>query len=569
MPLDPEYRELYELFADEARQTLENFLEALLKLEKGFRQGSPLHLGQLSELMRPLHTLKGNAGMIGLHLFSKVIHHLESEIKEGKVLDLQGLDRRMRTIEKLLSTLSLARKGEEPEDLSRWLKALEEERDLPEEGKKAGGKKKKKREEPVQKESLPEEPGEPTTITPSRSEGEGEELIRVRGERLDELQSDVGELILSFGALEDRLGRVLNLFDRGEVREIGDLIERLEGQLRRVREHTVHLRLTPLARVLRRAPLIIRDATRRAGKEVEVIISGENTEADKSAVELVEEVLVHLLRNAVDHGIELPKERISKGKPGIGKVRVWAKSLGEEIEIGVEDDGRGISEEQVRERAVALGIVTPEEVERVDKNDLLNWIFLPGFTTKTEASELSGRGVGLDAVLHRVRSLGGRIEVTTREGEGTTFRLLIPTSTQVSDLLLACAVSQLCIAFPLHRILAISRYDPERVRSPGGVERYEYNGDWVPLVDLGRWLWGEVDERHYIVILNTDPPVALPLRSLEGKIQGVVRTLEEPLLRKGPFYAVTILGRGGVAPVLDPEQTLHRYRSREKESSRA
>jgi two-component system chemotaxis sensor kinase CheA len=568
MPLDPEYQELYELFADEARQTLENFLGALLELEKRFRQGIPIHLGQLSDHLRPLHTLKGNAGMIGLERFSKVIHHLEAEIKEGKVLDLKGLDLRLRTVEQLISALPLARKGEEPKELLGLLEALEEGREILKEKKGKGGRKRKGVEAPQgvsgPARALDTSPSQGAT----RGEGEGEEFVRVRGERLDELQSDVAELILSFGALGDRLGRIISLLDREESREIRDLIERLEGRLRRIREHTVHLRLTPLTRVLRRAPLIVRDSAQRAGKDVEVVLTGESTEADKSVVELVEEVLVHLLRNAVDHGIEPPGERVAKGKPKAGRIRVWAKSLGEEIEIGVEDDGRGISEEQVRERAVALGIVSAEEASKVDRSELLRWIFLPGFTTREEVSELSGRGVGLDAVLHRVQSLGGRVEVDSRQGLGTTFRLFIPTSTQLSDLLLACAVSQLCIAFPLHRILAITRYDPERVRRPGGVERYLHNREWIPLVDLARWLWKKEEERRYMVVFDTEPHFALPLRSLEGKIQGVVRTLEEPLLRDGPFYAVTILGRGGVAPVLDPEQTLHRYRLGEKEGSR-
>lgn len=576
MPLDSEYRELYELFAEEAKETLTNLEEALLKLERGFRRGEQLNLGKLSDLLRPLHTLKGNAGMIGFSLFSKVIHHLESEIKQSKVLDLKELEIRLEILEGLKSGIKEFREGKEPQGFLRFLECLEgKEGGTPKDIAKAPLPRKRKTREakphvgstlsPLTslKKGEASSPSTPPIAHESDLSGRGEEegFIRVRGQRLDELQADVGELILSYRALADYLlGVVLKESDPGTLRPIQEHLERLDGKLRLVRAHTVSLRLTPLTQILRRVPIIVRDASRRSGKEVEAFVEGENTEADKSIGEMIEEVLVHLIRNAVDHGIETPRERQAMGKPPVGSVRVWAKSRGDEIEIGVADDGSGISLERVKRRVVELGLKSEEEVSRAEEQEVLSWLFLPGFSTRPEATELSGRGVGLDVVSHRVRNLGGRVEVRTQEGSGTSFIMYIPVSTRLGDLVLG-QVYRICIAFPLHRVIEIARFDPARLRISGGVEQYLFREEWILLFDLARRLFEVEEERRYLLVLNSQPPLAIPLNGLRGKSQGVLRTLEEPLLKTGPFYAVTVLGNGELAPVVDPEAVWEYYRS--------
>ncbi|NOY44031.1 MAG: hypothetical protein GXP50_01055, partial [Deltaproteobacteria bacterium] len=314
--------------------------------------------------------------------------------------------------------------------------------------------------------------------------GPTRDTIRVPAEKLDAMLRLVGELVVDKNRLWGALGQV----DAGlPPRRLRNLLEErlraLDRTTRDLRDAVTTARLVPAAELLQRVPLIAREAARVQRKEVRALLEGVEVEVDKAVVERLAEPLVHLIRNAVDHGIEPPAERERLGKPRLGTVRVACRSEGEEVVVTVADDGRGIDPEAVRPRAETMGLAAPGEPLTADH--LIRVLCTPGFTTHRDADELGGRGVGMEAVWHGVTALGGSLALETRPGRGTTWTLRVPVTLTIGDVVLV-RVGAETLAFPLAAVTEVLE-SPELVR----VERetlMRYRGREIPHVDLAEVL---------------------------------------------------------------------------------
>ena len=301
-----------------------------------------------------------------------------------------------------------------------------------------------------------------------------ESTVRVETGRLDALVDLVGELVITTNQLQDAW-QSRRVPDEAQMRKLGRVTSDLQSAVMR-------LRMVPLRQVFSRFPRTVRDLARRFGKQVQFVVEGEETELDRNIVNEIGDPLLHLLRNAIDHGIEPPEQRIAQGKPPVGRVRLSAYHEGNHVVIELEDDGAGIDVERIRQKAVASGRLSTEQAQAASADELLQLIFEPGFSTASQVTDVSGRGVGMDAARSAVESLGGRLSVQTRPGRGTLCTIRLPlTLAVIRALLVECGDE--VYALPAETVSSIERApaDAERVR---GKAVMRYRGRVVPLVDL-------------------------------------------------------------------------------------
>lgn len=382
-----------------------------------------------------------------------------------------------------------------------------------------------------------------------------------------------GDLLVDFDATEfSRFGSldVLRRDLREEIARLERIGEGLAGMTSDV-EHTVGLvsqiandlhesitriRMIPIGQVFERFPRAIRDLAESLGKRVTLDLRGGETPLDKTIVEEVSDPLMHLLRNAVDHGIESPAERAEAGKPHVGRLLVAARQAGSHVVIEIQDDGRGISHEKLRRAGVEKGYMTPEEAEAADEGDLMNLLVQPGFSTAREVTDVSGRGVGLDVVAGAVSALKGSLSISSTPGEGTTFTLRLPITLAITQALLFTAGGQR-FALPLGGVLEIVSLNRTNVFVVEGVEVLSLRKSLVPLVDLTRHLGladTDPNDRQVVIIGEPSQRTGLIVDSLIGREEIVVKSLGGHL-RNVPFVSAgTILADGVVTLILDGAQ---------------
>ncbi len=321
-------------------------------------------------------------------------------------------------------------------------------------------------------------------------------------------------------------------------------------------ESITRIRMIPIGHVFERFPRAIRDLAESLGKRVTVELRGGETPLDKTIIEEVSDPLMHLLRNAVDHGIESPSERSAAGKPQAGRLTVTARQAGNQVIVEISDDGRGIDCERLRAAAVAKGFMTPEEADGADEGALYHLLTRPGFSTAGEVTGVSGRGVGLDVVAGAAEALKGSLSIASRPGEGTTFTLRLPITLAITQALLFVAGGRK-FALPLASVLEVVSLDRSNVFRVEGVEVLALRKALIPLVDLVRELGledADPEDRQVIVIGDPSQRTALVVDSLAGREEIVVKGLGGHL-RNVPFVAAgTILADGGVTLILDGAQ---------------
>lgn len=389
-------------------------------------------------------------------------------------------------------------------------------------------------------------PGE----TPARRNGAGrapaDTTIRVETGRLDMLVDLVGELVISSNQIQDRFQHRL-LPDESQMARLARVTSELQSAVMR-------LRMVPLRQVFSRFPRAVRDLARRSGKQVRLVVEGEETELDRHIVNELGEPLLHLVRNAVDHGIEPPDERERAGKPRVGLVRLSARHEGNHVVIEVEDDGRGIDVERIRRKAVERGLLSAEEARRAPAERLLQLIFQPGFSTAEKVTEVSGRGVGMDAARAAVEALGGRLAVHTRSGRGTLCVLRLPLTLAIIQALLVETRDQ-TFAVPAEAVQSIERVEGARVETVRGRRVMRYREGIVPLVSLKVRLGFEVAEGSpdglAVVVTTGRRQAAIVVDRVVGLQNLVIRTLGSYLKVPGVAGAA-ILGSGRIALILDP-----------------
>ena len=403
----------------------------------------------------------------------------------------------------------------------------------------------------------------PETLAPARESRGGEDkatasqTIRVDLDRVDRLIDLVGELVINGAMLAQRIGQTQPA--QGAYGHQGDSVasalEGLEHLIHDIQDSVMAIRAQPVRAVFQRMPRLVREVAAMVGKQVRLVTEGEGCEVDKTVIERLSDPLVHMIRNAIDHGLETPEGRASAGKPAEGVVKLAAAHRSGRIVIEVTDDGRGIDRARVRQIAEAKGIVQPGVAMTDEEID--NLIFAPGFSTAATVSDISGRGVGMDVVRRQVQALGGRITIASRPGQGSTFTLSLPLTLAVLDGMVVEAAGQ-TLVIPLTAIVETLQPKPAQVRSLGPTATLlAVRDEHVPLTDIGEALGfrsDRVEPCEGIALLvedDTGTRSALLVDAIHGQRQVVIKSLEANYGRVQGVAAATILGDGRVALIVD------------------
>lgn len=393
-----------------------------------------------------------------------------------------------------------------------------------------------------------------TAAVASASPSKGEaQSIRVSTEKIDALMNLVSEIVIAQSMLSSAQSADTDERTRAAITQ-------MERHVRELHERVMAIRLLPVSYLFNRFPRMVRDTAAKLGKRVNLEVEGEETELDRTLLEALSDPLTHLIRNAIDHGIEPPDERRQMGKPETGTIRLSAYQSEGRIYIEVRDDGRGINAERVRQKAIQLGWIT--ESDHVSEEALYEFLFQPGFSTAQQVSDLSGRGVGMDVVKRNVESLGGSISVQSKQGEGTRFLLRVPLTLAIMDGL-GLTVADEHYIVPLTAVVEAFQY--ESLQHTALFDQHEMvnvRGEFIPLVRLRQFVGlPETEHDGLIVVLEQEGEhIALLIDGIAGQQQVVLKSLEENFVRVQGFAGATILGDGRVALILDVSDLIRRGR---------
>jgi two-component system chemotaxis sensor kinase CheA len=384
------------------------------------------------------------------------------------------------------------------------------------------------------------------------------QTMRVDVRKLDELINLIGELVLE----RNRLMRVARDHSLGRLKAealdsaLTQSTARLSFITEELQSAGLKTRMVPIDTVFRKFPRLVRDIAHGLQKEVELVLRGEDTELDKTMVELVGDPLVHLVRNSLDHGIELPDTRAAAGKPRQGTIRLEAAQEGDQIVISISDDGAGIDADRVLRKAIEKGLVTSERARLLTQREILDFIFLPGFSTAEKVNDLSGRGVGMDVVRSNLKRMNGAIELDSQAGRGTTVLLRLPLTLAILPVLLVQIADEI-YALPLRSVLETAQILPQEVHLVEGNEVLRLRGQTLPLLRLGRMFAtkprdGEPSAQKVVVLAIGEKRVAVLVDHLVGQESTVIKPLGSYLHNCRSVAGATISGDGRVRLVLDP-----------------
>ncbi|MBE6072848.1 MAG: chemotaxis protein CheA [Clostridium butyricum] len=378
--------------------------------------------------------------------------------------------------------------------------------------------------------------------TPKKEVKKAHQSVRVDLERIDNLMNMVSELVI----YRTRLEQIVVSQKSPELNETLEQVGRTTSDLQ---DLVMKIRMLPLDTVFNRFPRMIRDVSVELNKEINFVIEGAETELDRTVIDEIGEPLIHLLRNAADHGIESKEERIAKGKSPVGTVKLVAYQEGTKALIKVIDDGAGINVEKVRAKAEERGINT----EGLSENDIRNLIFAQGFSTNEVVTDISGRGVGMDVVKTKIAALGGTVDLYSEEGKGSTFVIKLPLTLQIIQALLV-KVGEDTLAISLGFIDRVIDYKEENIKRSNGKEVIVYREDVIPLIRLNETLdieSSETDKKFVIIVNVGDKTIGLLVDSLLGQQEIVIKPLGKTLKNLDQYIGATILGNGLVTLILD------------------
>lgn len=383
-----------------------------------------------------------------------------------------------------------------------------------------------------------------------------ENTIRVDTARLDQVLNLSGEIGLTKNRLTSLRADILAGRDDPEtLHALDQAVSQLDLLVSDLQNSVMKTRMQPIGRLFQKYPRIARDLARQLGKDVELVLAGEETEVDKTMIEDLADPLIHLIRNAVDHGVEPANERQGVGKPIKSLVRLEARQEGDHIVIIIADDGRGMSAERIRAKAVEKGLMSEEEANTLDERQSLNLIFLPGFSTKTEISDVSGRGVGMDVVKTNIQKLNGSIDIRSEPGKGSVFIISLPLTLAILPVLLVLLDDQ-PFALPLSLVREILPIDRSKIQEVGGKETLVVRGEILPVMSLARMLgWPLTKPVEYGVFMQTaERSFILGVDSFAGRDDAVIKSLED--FRPRGVAGVTTLSNGQIVLILDIKELL-------------
>jgi len=397
-----------------------------------------------------------------------------------------------------------------------------------------------------------EAPARPAAARPEGAQAAGGDAssIRVSTQKIDELINTVGEVVIT----QSMLAQLGALAEGPSAERLRSGLAQLERNVRELHESVMRVRMLPIGFAFSRFPRLVRDVAQRLGKQIDLKLTGEQTELDKTVLERIGDPLVHLVRNSIDHGIEKPEERLAAGKPAVGTVHLEAFHRGSAIIIEVSDDGRGLDCERILAKARSRGLVGANETP--SEEAIFELIFLPGFSTAEQATDLSGRGVGMDVVRRNIKSLGGKIDIRSTRGQGSRFTISLPLTLAIVD------GQSVCVGDETYIVPLVSIVESLQIKS-GGVNRLSnagevisFRGDYLPLLRLHDLFDVEprarsVQEGLVVVAEGDGQRVGLFVDDLRGQQQVVIKSLETNYGQVPGISGATILGDGSVALILD------------------
>jgi two-component system, chemotaxis family, sensor kinase CheA len=367
--------------------------------------------------------------------------------------------------------------------------------------------------------------------------------VRVDAERLDQLMHLMGEVVVARTHLE----AIASGLDHADLHQaVADLTRGSQA----LQAMVMQVRMMPVEAVFVRMPRLVRDLSTKLGKQVDLKLVGQDTELDRTVVDALGDPLVHLVRNALDHGLEAADDRVAAGKPARGTLEIAARHAGGNVVISVRDDGRGIDPRKVAAKAVERGLITADAAPHVDAAKAVELLFAPGFSTAETTSDISGRGVGMDAVRTTIRELGGEVSMTSELGAGTTATVRLPLTLAIVAALLV-DIGGAPFALPLDRVERTLRLEADTVRSAAGRRVMVHDGEVVPVVD-GRALYGFApgDDDHAVIVHGRSRRLALPVSALVGQRELVTRPLPAEAAQ-GAVAGGAVLSDGSIALIID------------------
>jgi len=576
---------LVQEFVTEAQEGLQHLDEDLLSLEQ-----APDAMEMLDRIFRTVHTIKGTAGFLGFDQLVLVSHAAEdvlNSLRKGEsVAGSDTIDTLLASFDRIRAMINdIAHNAIVVYDLDELVARLrkllpaaggvetsaqsaQEMLDAAVQAANARAAAEAMAAEAGHGESAPAEPASPSEesnaapagpATPGRAvAAESQRITNMRVDvvKLDELVNLVGELVLQ----RNRLAELNRQHVEGRLHgsdfddALGDAIARLSFVADELQGASLRTRMIPIDNVFRRFPRVVRDLAHALGKQVKLVIRGAETELDKTMVEQIADPLVHLVRNALDHGVELPAEREARGKPREGTVTLEAMQKGDHIVVVISDDGNGIDPERIGKKAVEKGLVTADRLRTMSTHEIMDFIFLPGFSTAERVNNVSGRGVGMDVVRTNLKSLNGSVTVESHLGLGSTFTLQLPLTLAVIPVLLV-RISQETYALPLHSVVETVHALRRDLHDVDGSEVLRIGQRVLPFCRLER-LFGLPDSTNdlmRVVILGIgDQRIALAVDQFLGQEQTVIKSLGSCLRRVPGIAGATISGDGRVRLIVDP-----------------
>ena len=530
--------ELVGIYLEDAREHLARLDAELLRLE---REGHSPEIA--ASLLGPLHTLKGNSGMIGFVGVKDYVHRLEEVLARARdgalALEAEPLERLFEGATALRGAIEGAcASGRETRDLSAARAAL---------GTLLESSVSPAAPEPARAGRAPDSAkAAEAALAPTRSS-----MVRVDFAKLDHLLNLVGELIVHRTKLNELARQIADAAPEAGP-ELLEAVHQVAGVSTQLQETIMDVRMLPIRHVFERFPRLVRDLARQQGKQVELVLQGEDTRVDKAVIDELGEPLVHLIRNAVDHGIEPPAVRTARGKSATGTILLTAAQESNQVVITLVDDGSGIDAAAVRRKAVERGIVRADE-ELTDR-EAIQLIFTEGFSTARSVTDVSGRGVGLDVVVRSMEQLNGLIEAETLPGAGTKFTLQLPLTLAIITVLMV-EVGGAVYALPSGAVVESLRYPKSEVVRINGRDTLRVRDRIVPVLHLSE-LFGvkaaEGDEAYAVIVGRGEKRLSLTVDRLRGQQDVVIKALD-PVVAEATvgIAGATILGDGRVVLILD------------------
>jgi two-component system chemotaxis sensor kinase CheA len=380
--------------------------------------------------------------------------------------------------------------------------------------------------------------------------GQSKEIknIRVDITRLDRMMNLIEDLVIN-------RGRITQVAEKYRIKELDETLNMVERSVSDLQDLMMKIRMIPLNHTFNRFPRTVRDLAHREGKEVEFIIEGGETELDRSVMDGLNDPLLHLIRNAIDHGIEIPEKRVAAGKPPKGTLLLSAKRDRDNVIITIEDDGGGINADKVKEKAVRAGLITSEAAEALSREEAYELLFCPGFSTAEVITDVSGRGVGLDVVKNSIESLKGTVRVDSIEGTGTKFELLLPPTMAIVNVMMVRINNRRC-AIPVNNVVEVASLSEERIHRVGQQEVIVIRDEVLALDRLDD-MFGRSERSEILLVLqNQNRKRSLAVDMIEGQQEVVIKPLSTIVGLCRGVSGVTIPGDGEVVPVLDVNSIL-------------